>query len=219
MPPAMQSVPTAKPGDWIGVGDFGLDVGELTLEQRAELIYQLQLSSMRFSLKHYELVDGRKTTRGTPCYKGQGARFEQMYYDNNFGQHTAKVTMALLDILRGEEAEAITAPLFAAGIGGSELSPALEYAVCTFEIFVEGSNQGDELDQELIYFSMFDFVSTNSSGKILPNTVPFTGVDNTINLNLGGSGTLQVVLPVEKSDRAPQVCYRQEIWFSLLEPE
>lgn len=219
MPPSMQSLPTARPGDWIGVGDVGLDVGSLTLEQRAELIYQLQLSSMRFSLKHYELVDGRKTTRGTPCYKGQGARFEQLYYDNNFGEHKAKVTMALLDILRGEEAEAITAPLFQAGIGGSELSSDMEFAVCTFEIFVEGNLQENNLDQGLIYFSMFDFVSINSKGKILPNTVPFTGVDNTINLNPGGSGVLQVVLPVEKNDRAPQVCYRQEVWFSLLEPQ
>ena len=176
------------------------------------MIRQLQQSIMRTSMDEYELVAGLETTREKPCFIGQSARFRQTFY--GVASNEFWVTMTLTDIVRGAEADAITAPLIAQLTNKENvLAPNLEFIVCVFDIAVTT----DDVSQ-MTFFSMYDFQTVSENGRAISNPILLATDEGFLDLGPGsGSGTLTAVLPVEKNKNCT-ILYHKDVWFSLLEP-
>jgi len=211
-PPELMPETTPVPRNWIEVGPVGFDADLLTLDERADIILQLQHSIMRTSMADYQLVSGLETTREKPCFIGQSARFRQTFY----GVHSNEffVTMTLRKIIRGAEAEAITRPLLSQITSkGEVLAPNMEFVVCQFEIAVTT----DDTEQQT-FFSIYDFESVSESGRAILSPILLADEELTLFLGPGsGSGTLTVILVVEKNKNTT-VLYQKKVWFSLMEP-
>lgn len=215
-PPELMPDATATPRNWIEVGPIAFNADVLTLEERAKMIRQLQASIMRTSLTDYELVAGLDTTRERPCYMGQSARFRQAYYGDSVEEYW--VTMTLMQITRGEEAEPLVAPMISQIYSeGDILPPNMEFLVCDFDVWVSAEDTKLDLGTEL-FFTMYDFQTVSENGKPVEFVMLFAGAENTLYTRPGNSGTIRVVLAAEKGTN-PTILYRKKIWFSVLEPE
>jgi len=211
-PPELVPDVTPVPRNWIEAGPVSFDADLLTIEQRADMIRQLQHAIMRTSMADYQLISGLETTRERPCYIGQSARFRQTFYGVDSNEFT--VTMTLTKIICGEEAERITMPLLSQ-ITTKEnvLGPNMEFVACVFDISVST----DDTEQQT-FFSIYDFESVSESGRAIQSPILLADEDLTLFLGPGsGSGQLTVILVVEKNGNTT-VLYQKKVWFSLMEP-
>ncbi len=210
-PPELMPDTTPQPRNWVKAGPVSFDADKLTLEERASMIRQLQLSIQRSSMANYELVAGLETSREKPCFKGQSARFRQTLYGDDSEEF--QVTMTLTNILRGEEADAIALPLLQQAFTREDvLKNNMEFIVCDFDVSVTASDPNMP-----ILIAQYDFVAVSDSGRPIERPMLLTSVDNMLTLYPGGNGTLQVIVTAEKGTY-PTILYLKEIWFSLLEP-
>jgi len=213
-PPELAPSASPLPRNWIQVGPVAFDAELLTLEERAEMIRDLQLSIMRTAMADYQIVSGLDTTREQPCYIGQSARFRQTSYGANSEEFW--VTMTLVGILRGPVADDIAGLMVAQVFSADDvLQEGMEFVVLDFEISVVADDPTLQ-----ILFGMYDFQVISESGRAIPSPMLIGNVENFLTLVPSGSasGPLRVVLAVEK-DTNPTILYHKEVWFSLLEPE
>jgi len=211
-PPELMPDTTAAPRNWIHAGAVSFDADLLTLDERADIILQLQHSIMRTSMADYELISGLETTRENPCFIGQSARFRQTFFGVDSNEFM--VTMTLVEILRGEEADAAIAPLLSQITSKEDVLPAnLEFIVCVFDISVTTDDT-----EQLTFFSIYDFEAVSENGRTIQSPILLADGDHTLFMGPGsGNGTLPVILAVEK-DKNNTVLYRKKVWFSLMEP-
>ena len=212
-PPELMPDTTPMPRHWLEVGPVSFDADLLTQDQREDIIGQLQQSIMFTSMANDQLAPGQGTTRQNPCFLGQSARFRQTFHGVHANEFA--VTMTLTNIIRGEEAEAMTTPFLSQiTTQGHVLGPNLEFVVCAFDIIVQTQDA-----QQQTFFSAYDFQSITESGRSLP--IPILLADEDLSLAVGpgsGKGSLTVILPVEK-DRNATILYRNDAWFSVMEPD
>ena len=211
-PPELLPDTTPTPRNWIASGPVSFDADLLTLEQRADIIRQLQHSIMRTSMADYQLVSGLETTRERPVFIGQSARFRQTFY----GVHSNEfmVTMTLTQIIRGAQADAIVMPLLSQITSKDNvLSANMEFVVCIFDIAVTTDD-----NEQQTFFSIYDFESVSENGRAIQSPILLADEDLTLFLGPGsGSGPLTVILVVEKNKNTT-VLYQKKVWFSLMEP-
>jgi hypothetical protein len=143
---------------------------------------------------------------------GQSARFSQ----TTFGDDTQEfaVTMSLVEVQRGEAAAVIANTMVMQyDAEAADLGENMEYAVCTFSISATAEDPNLQ-----IQFTSYDFQVVSPQGKFINQPMLLANDDCYLTLVPGGSGTLRVVLAIEK-DTHPTVLYMKKAWFSMLEPE
>jgi len=211
-PPELMPDTTPMPRHWTEAGPVSFDADLLTLDQRADIIRQLECSIMVASMAKHQMVSGPDTTRQSPCYIGQSVRFRQTLHGVNANEFI--VTMTLTNIIRGMEAEAITKPLLPQiTTKEGELGPNMEFVVCEFDIAVETQDT-----QQQTFFSVYDFQSISENGWSIPSPILLADADLSLALGPGsGRGSLTVILPAQK-DSNTTILYRNDAWFSLMEP-
>ena len=211
-PPELMPDTTPMPRNWIESGPVSFDADLLTLDQRADIIRQLQHSIMRTSMADYQLVSGLETTRENPVFIGQSARFRQTFYGVHSNEFT--VTMTLREIIRGPRADGMVMPLLSQITAKDNvLAPNMEFVVCLFDIAVTT----DDTEQQT-FFSIYDFESVSESGRAIQSPILLADEELTLFLGPGsGSGSLTVILVAEKN-RNTTVLYQKKVWFSLMEP-
>ncbi len=212
-PPEIARTPqaTKEPINWIQAGPVAFDAGMLSIDERVQIIQQLQIANLRSSLADASIVAGLETTRDKPCFIGQSARFRQTLFGDK--SEDFMVTMTLVDVLRGEAASAI-ADRMAAQVysSGNGLTADMEYVVCTFDISMTANNPNLQA-----LFTTYDFQVISSNGRAITQPILLAGDESYLTLLPGGSGTLRVVLAVEKGT-SPVILYLKTVWFSMLAP-
>lgn len=203
--PEALAAPTRAPRGWRSVGGGGFDIYEMTIEERLQLINDLNNANLLDQVKDTPVVQGLSSSRDNPVYIGQRAQFKQ---EINFivegESQMCTITMALLEVLHGEEAAAKVIEMNPL----NELPPAgKEYVVALFNIGVTADDPN-----EMFTFTMYEFQPVNDRGKVLDYAF-ITDDLSMLQLYAGGEGNLRVTALVDEGTEL-LFRYRDTVWFS-----
>lgn len=203
--PEALAAPTRAPRGWRSVGGGGFDINAMTVEERLQLIHDLNDANLMEQVNTIPVVQGLSTSKDNPVYIGQRAQFDQeiTFVVEDESQY-GTITMALLEVLRGEDATAKVIEMNPL----NELPPAgKEYVVATFNIGVTAENSN-----EMFTFTMYEFQPVNDRGKVLDYAF-ITDDLSMLQIYSGGEGNLRVTALVDEGTEL-LFRYRDTVWFS-----